>query len=184
MTPIQIVNNNLWYKDINIIDFLRTAGRKFRMGKLLSRDSVQARLAAGDTKDGGKANPDGGLSFTEFTYQVFQAYDWFHLRHNYDCSIQLGGSDQMGNIATGHEFISKFGSSPDRFTLIKQRKDKMESETLKNSDLPAYGVLLPLLTSESGEKFGKSQKGRLRPSQSRIWLSPHKTTPFEFYQFF
>merc|ERR1711894_741803 len=63
MFPIQIVNNNSWYRNINIIDFLRTAGRKFRMGKLLSRDSVQARLSIGDTTDGGKPDPDGGLSF-------------------------------------------------------------------------------------------------------------------------
>ena len=69
--PIQIVNNDAWYGKIGIINFLRTAGRKFRMGKLLSRDSVKTRLLAGDTKDGGNADPDGGLSFTEFTYQVF-----------------------------------------------------------------------------------------------------------------
>ena len=70
LIPIEIVNNDDWYKKMNIIKFLRTAGRKFRMGKLLSRDSVQERLMVGNTADGGKPNPDGGLSFTEFTYQV------------------------------------------------------------------------------------------------------------------
>lgn len=179
MTPIEIVNNNSWYKDINIIDFLRTAGRKFRMGKMLSRDSVQARLSAGDTTDGGRPDPDGGLSFTEFTYQVFQAYDWFHLRHRYNCTIQLGGSDQMGNIATGHEFITKFDNSPDRFILLKNSSEKFDGDTNNNDKLPAYGILLPLVTSESGEKIGKSQDG-----QKRIWLTASKTSPFEFYQYF
>ena len=121
MIPVQIVNNNTWYNKMNIIDFLKTAGRKFRLGKLLSRDSVKTRLSTGDTKDGGKPDPDGGLSFTEFTYQVFQAYDWFHLHHKFECSIQLGGSDQMGNIATGHEFITKFETSPEKWTLLKDR---------------------------------------------------------------
>ena len=170
--PVEIVNNHSWYKDINIIDFLKTAGRRFRMGKLLSRDSVQARLATGDTTDGGKPDPDGGLSFTEFTYQVFQAYDWFHLRHKYRCSIQIGGSDQMGNIATGHEFITKFDNSADKSILLKN----CDASTNK---MPAYGILLPLVTTESGEKLGKSQDG-----QNHIWLSANKTTPFEFYQFF
>ena len=68
---IQILNNDTWYENMNIINFLRTAGRKFRMGKLLSRDSVKTRLTTGNTADGGKPDPDGGLSFTEFTYQVF-----------------------------------------------------------------------------------------------------------------
>ena len=178
--PVNIVNNNTWYNGMNIIDFLRTAGRKFRMGKLLSRDSVTTRLSTGDTKDGGKPDPDGGLSFTEFTYQVFQAYDWFHLHHKHKCSIQLGGSDQMGNIATGHEFITKFEASPDKWTLLGDRTyDHSRNECAASSNIPAYGILLPLVTSESGEKFGKSAQG-----QSQIWLSEKKTTPYDFYQFF
>ena len=177
MIPIQIVNNDTWYDKINIINFLRTAGRKFRMGKLLSRDSVQVRLSTGDTKDGGKADPDGGLSFTEFTYQVFQAYDWFHLRHHYGCSIQIGGSDQMGNIATGHEFITKFDKSPDKWKLIYDGANNSKSSN--SGEIPAYGILLPLVTNESGDKFGKSENG-----QNRVWLSAKKTTPYDFYQFF
>ena len=181
MHPVQILNNDCWYQKMNIIDFLSTAGRKFRMGKLLSRDSVKARLSIGDTTDGGKPDPDGGLSFTEFTYQVFQAYDWFQLRHKYKCSIQLGGCDQMGNIATGHEFISKFDKSIDKLRLLSEDENETKNShsSAECSNLPAYGILLPLVTNESGDKFGKSENG-----QSRVWLSSDKTTAYDFYQFF
>ena len=180
MFPVQILNNDTWYREISLIDFLRTAGRQFRMGKLLSRDSVKTRLATGDTKDGGKPDPDGGLSFTEFSYQLFQAYDWFYLRSHHDCSIQLGGSDQMGNIATGHDFITRHDKFKEKNDTIVSKKSGPSPELKrKTNDLPAYGILLPLVTSESGEKFGKSESG-----QSRVWLSADKTTAFDFYQFF
>lgn len=93
------------------------------------------------------------MSFTEFTYQIFQAYDWLHLLKAYNCKFQLGGSDQMGNIMTGHELISR--------TAKKE----------------VFGLTLPLITNEEGDKFGKS-------AGNAIWLDKNKTSEFAFYQFF
>lgn len=91
-----VLNNLNWYKNWNVVDFLSESGRHFRMGTMLSRHSVQSRLRSAD-----------GMSLTEFTYQVFQAYDFYHLHQVYGCRIQLGGSDQLGNLMSGHDFIHK-----------------------------------------------------------------------------
>lgn len=93
---VTVLNNLSWYKDRNVVGFLSEAGRHFRMGTMLSRHSVQSRLKSAD-----------GMSLTEFTYQVFQAYDFYHLHQVYGCKIQLGGSDQLGNLMSGHDFIHK-----------------------------------------------------------------------------
>lgn len=93
---VAVLNNLSWYKDWSVVDFLSKAGRHFRMGTMLSRHSVQSRLKSAD-----------GMSLTEFTYQMFQAYDFHHLHQVYGCRIQLGGSDQMGNLMSGHDFIHK-----------------------------------------------------------------------------
>lgn len=95
-----------------------------------------------------------GMSFTEFTYQIFQAYDWLHLLRTYDCRFQIGGSDQMGNIKSGHELVGR----------VERKKE-------------VYGLTLPLITNEEGDKFGKS-------SGVAIWLDKEKTSEFAFYQFF
>lgn len=120
MPPI-IINNLEWYTDVNVIEFVRNVGKYFRMGTMLGRSSVQSRL-----------NSDEGMSFTEFTYQVFQAYDWLQLMKSYKCRFQIGGSDQMGNIMSGYDLITK-----------STRKE-------------VYGITLPLITAEGGKKFGKS----------------------------
>lgn len=112
------------------------------MGSMLSRASVQSRLQS-----------DAGMSFTEFTYQLFQAYDWLHLFKEFGCRFQLGGSDQMGNIMSGHELISK---------VTKKA---------------VYGLTLPLITNEAGDKFGKS-------AGNAIWLDSTETSEFSLYQFF
>ena len=96
---------------------------------------------------------DAGMSFTEFTYQLFQAYDWLHLHKEYDCRFQMGGSDQMGNIKSGFDLISKV------------------------SKKPVFGLTLPLITNETGDKFGKS-------AGNAIWLDPTQTSEFALYQFF
>lgn len=140
--PPIILNNMDWYKNIQIIDFIRGVGKYFRLGAMMGRTSVQSRL-----------NAEGGMSFTEFTYQVFQAYDWFYLFNKYKCRFQIGGNDQMGNIVSGHDLISK--------SLGQQ----------------VYGLTLPLITAEGGKKFGKS-------IGNAIWLSPEKSSSFNFYQFF
>ncbi|XP_011637874.1 LOW QUALITY PROTEIN: tyrosine--tRNA ligase, mitochondrial [Pogonomyrmex barbatus] len=121
LKPLIIVNNLKWYTDVNVIEFVRSIGKYFRMGTMLGRSSVQSRL-----------NSDTGMSFTEFTYQVFQAYDWLQLMKNYKCRFQIGGSDQMGNIMSGYDLITK------------------------STKKEVYGITLPLITAEGGKKFGKS----------------------------
>ena len=93
---VTVLNNLSWYKDWGVVGFLSEAGRHFRMGTMLSRHSVQSRLHSAD-----------GMSLTEFTYQLFQAYDFHHLNQIYGCKIQLGGSDQLGNMMSGHDYIRK-----------------------------------------------------------------------------
>ncbi|XP_049852334.1 tyrosine--tRNA ligase, mitochondrial [Schistocerca gregaria] len=142
LVPVTIVNNYTWYEKLNVLSFMGNIGRNFRMGTMLSRHSVGSRIAS-----------ETGMSFTEFTYQIFQAYDWLYLLENYDCRFQIGGSDQMGNIVSGHDLISR----------VSNRK--------------VYGLTVPLVTTETGNKFGKSEG-------NAIWLNREKTSPFELYQFF
>ncbi|KAM9351751.1 tyrosine--tRNA ligase, mitochondrial [Symphorus nematophorus] len=118
---VTVLNNLSWYKDRSVVGFLSEAGRHFRMGTMLSRHSVQSRLKSAD-----------GMSLTEFTYQVFQAYDFYHLNQIYGCKIQLGGSDQLGNLMSGHEFIHKVSGEE------------------------VYGLTIPLVTSSVGDKLGKT----------------------------
>ncbi|XP_059472108.1 tyrosine--tRNA ligase, mitochondrial [Neocloeon triangulifer] len=121
LPPVRVVNNLSWYKELDLLHFFSRIGRHFRVGQMLSRHSVKSRLAS-----------EQGISFTEFSYQIFQSYDWLHLLKNYNCRFQVGGNDQMGNIVSGHD-------------LIGQAEKKN-----------VYGLTLPLIVSESGSKFGKS----------------------------
>ncbi|KAK5927681.1 hypothetical protein CgunFtcFv8_012813 [Champsocephalus gunnari] len=118
---LTVLNNLHWYKDWSVVGFLSEAGRHLRMGTMLSRHSVQTRLKSPD-----------GMSLTEFTYQMFQAYDFHHLNQLYGCKIQLGGSDQLGNLMSGHEYIHKVSGEE------------------------VYGLTLPLVTSTVGDKLGKT----------------------------
>ncbi|MGK5594237.1 MAG: tyrosine--tRNA ligase [Parachlamydiaceae bacterium] len=131
------LNNYEWFKNFSFLGFLRDVGKFFRVGTMLSKDSVKLRL-----------NSEEGLSFTEFSYQVLQGYDFLHLHQNYDVSIQLGGSDQWGNITAGTELIRKVTGST------------------------GYGLTFPLLTKSDGQKFGKSEKGAIWLSPER--LSPYE----------
>lgn len=142
LPPVRVVNNVDWYKNMNSIQFVSDVGRNFRMGTMLLKQSVQTRI-----------NSNVGMSFTEFAYQIFQAYDWLHLLQKYNCRFQVGGSDQMGNITSGHELISR---------------------TAKTD---VYGLTLPLVTTEEGDKFGKS-------AGNALWLDPEKTSPYSLYQYF
>ncbi|TNN37964.1 Tyrosine--tRNA ligase, mitochondrial [Liparis tanakae] len=139
---VTVLNNLSWYKNRGAVDFLSEAGRHFRMGTMLSRHSVQSRLKSAD-----------GMSLAEFTYQVFQAHDFHHLNQIYGCKIQLGGTDQLGNLMSGHEYIHK-----------------MSGEEV-------YGLTIPLITSSTGDKLGKT-------AGNAVWLNRDKTSPFELYQFF
>lgn len=127
---------------MDLIGFLKDVCQHLRMRELLTKSSVKARLES------------GGMTFTEFSYQMLQAYDWLHLYQEYECRFQMGGNDQLGNMYSGHELITKY--------------------TKKND---AYALTLPIITNEAGSKFGKSEGNAL-------WLDAHKTSPFTIYQFF
>ncbi|XP_019481242.1 PREDICTED: tyrosine--tRNA ligase, mitochondrial [Hipposideros armiger] len=137
-----VLDNSAWYQEQHLVDFLAAVGGHFRMGTLLSRLSVQARLKSPE-----------GMSLAEFLYQVLQAYDFYYLFQRYGCRVQLGGSDQLGNIVSGYEFINK----------------------LTGEDV--FGITVPLITSTTGAKLGKS-------AGNAVWLNRDKTSPFELYQFF
>jgi len=135
-----IVNNLDFYKEMDVLSFLRNVGKTLTVSYMMSKDSVKNRL-------------ETGLSFTEFSYQLLQAYDFQCLYEKYDCKVQMGGSDQWGNITSGTEFIRR------------------NTENGK-----AYAVTTPLLTKSDGSKFGKSEAGN-------IWLDGNMTSPYKFYQF-
>jgi len=136
----EIVNNYDWFKDFSVLEFLRDIGKHLSINYMIAKDSVQSRLSS-------------GISFTEFSYQLLQAYDFFWLYKNKGCIFQMGGSDQWGNITAGCELIRK----------------KLGSE--------AYALTCPLITKSDGTKFGKSAAGE------KIWLNPNMTSPYKFYQF-
>lgn len=154
---IRIVNNATWLKPVSMIEFLSNVGRYARVNDMMARDSVKNRLAPGDNGAGAQ-----GLSFTEFTYQLLQAYDFSVLhREPYHCSLQIGGSDQMGNISAGIDLIRR-------------------QEAAKGADIredPAYGLTLPLLTTANGTKLGKS-------AGNAVWISPEMLSDMDFYQYF
>ena len=135
-----LVNNLDFYKDMNALTFLRDVGKHLTINYMMSKESVKRRVEI-------------GMSYTEFSYQLLQAYDFLKLYKDFGCILQMGGSDQWGNITSGTEFI---------------RRNVPESE--------AYALTSPLLTKADGKKFGKSEEGN-------IWLDPKMTTPYKFYQF-
>ncbi|KAI3659991.1 hypothetical protein MP638_000039 [Amoeboaphelidium occidentale] len=139
------VNNIEWLGKINLIEFMAEYGKHVRVSDMLARDSVRSRMKS-----------TSGISFTEFSYQIFQAYDYYHLNKNFGCNLQFGGSDQWGNILAGIDLIRR-----------KRPKQNLEYE----------GFVYPLLTTRTGSKFGKSEG-------NAIWLDSNKTSPFDFYQFF
>jgi tyrosyl-tRNA synthetase len=128
-----ILNNFDWFKNFSFIQFLRDVGKLFRLGPMLAKDSVKTRL-----------NSEDGMSFTEFCYQTLQGYDFLHLFENQGVTVQLGGSDQWGNITAGTELIRKVHGKP------------------------AHGITFPLLTKSDGQKFGKSEKGAIWLSPDKI----------------
>lgn len=135
-------NNHDWLADITIIDFLRDAGKHFTVNYMLAKDSVASRI-------------EHGISYTEFSYMLLQSYDFSQLYEQENCTLQIGGSDQWGNITAGLEFI---------------RRSRGEEE------IKAFGLTVPLITKADGTKFGKTAGGA-------VWLDPDKTSPYEFYQF-
>lgn len=135
--PSIIVNNLDWFKNFSFIEFLRDVGKYFRIGPMLAKDSVKLRLSS-----------EEGMSFTEFSYQLLQGYDFLHLFDTYGVNVQMGGSDQWGNITAGTD-------------LVRKARGKA-----------VHGLTFPLLTRSDGQKFGKSEKGAIWLSPER--LSPYE----------
>jgi tyrosyl-tRNA synthetase len=136
----KVVNNYDWLGGMDLITFLRDVGKNFSLNYMLAKDSVDSRLAT-------------GISFTEFSYMILQSIDFLELYRKENCRLQIGGSDQWGNITAGLELIRRSGEE-DR----------------------AFGLTTPLVTKSDGTKFGKTESGT-------IWLDPQRTSPYEFYQF-
>ncbi len=141
----EMVNNYDWMKDFTFLDFAREVGKHITVNYMMAKESVQQRLN-GTARD--------GLSFTEFTYQLLQGYDFLYLYQHKGVKLQLGGNDQWGNMTTGTELIRR---------------------TLGN-DVETFALTCPLITKSDGKKFGKTESGN-------IWLDPKRTTPYRFYQF-
>ena len=137
----KLVNNYDWVGKLSIIDFLRDYGKLVNVNYLLAKDTIASRL-------------ETGISFTEFTYTIIQGLDFNHLYDHFNVRIQIGGSDQWGNITTGLEVIRK----------------------THDEDAKAFGITIPLVTKADGTKFGKTAGGA-------VWLDAEKTSPYEFYQF-
>ncbi|CAB4416688.1 unnamed protein product [Rhizophagus irregularis] len=152
-----ILNNLKWFQKMSALELLNDIGRYARVGTMMARDSVKLRM-----------ENTGGISFTEFSYQLLQAYDFWHLHHYHQCQIQLGGSDQWGNITAGIDLIHK-----KKTDSIKTTTESLE--TTENTN--AFGITIPLLLTSTGEKFGKS-------AGNAIWLDDKMTSPYEFYQYF
>ncbi|HEY4313258.1 MAG TPA: tyrosine--tRNA ligase [Pirellulales bacterium] len=141
-TAATLVNNYDWMRGFSYLDFLRDVGKNFPVNVMLAKDSVRSRLE----------RTDSGLSFTEFSYMLLQAYDFVYLHRNHGCELQIGGSDQWGNITAGIDLARRMHA------------------------VQLYGITCPLLTKSDGTKMGKTESGAL-------WLSPERTSPYKFYQY-
>lgn len=137
-----VVNNLDWFRQLGFIDFLRDIGKHFSVNAMIAKESVRQRIG----REG------EGLSFTEFSYMLMQAYDFAELNRRFDCTLQLGGSDQWGNIIGGIDLCRRLQGAQ------------------------VHGLTLPLITKADGAKFGKTESGT-------VWLDPHRTSPYAFYQF-
>ena len=141
-SPAIVANNYDWLGSLQVIEFLRDIGKNFPLGSMLAKDSVDARMSK-------------GISYTEFSYMILQSYDYLKLNEVYGCEMQVGGSDQWGNITAGIDLI--------RRTSVNQAKE-------------IHGLTMPLVTKSDGVKFGKTESGT-------VWLDAEKTSPYKFYQF-
>src|SRR5947207_14605683 len=139
--PARLVNNAEWLTKLGAIDFMRDVGKYFTVNAMVAKESVKRRMES-----------DEGITYTEFSYSLLQAYDFLVLFDKFNCTLQMGGSDQWGNILAGMDLIRR----------VRGGK--------------AHGLVMPLITTASGAKFGKTEAGA-------VWLDPNLTSPFKFYQF-
>ncbi|NDV47083.1 tyrosine--tRNA ligase [Paludibacter sp. 221] len=144
LNAAELVNNYDWMKDYSFLNFIRDIGKHITVNYMMSKDSVKKRLSSESTE---------GMSFTEFSYQLLQGYDYLYLYQNKNCKLQMGGSDQWGNITTGTDMIRR-----------------------KTGENDAFGLVCPLITKADGGKFGKTESGN-------VWLDRRYTSPYKFYQF-
>src|SRR4030095_13284350 len=140
-TPARLVNNAEWLTKLSAIEFMRDVGKYFTVNYMMAKESVKRR-----------SESDEGISYTEFSYLLLQSYDFLVLHDRFSCTLQMGGSDQWGNITAGVDFIRRMRSAK------------------------AHGLVMPLITTASGTKFGKTESGA-------VWLDANLTSPFRFYQF-
>lgn len=148
--PAKTVNNIDWIGGMSAIDFLRDVGKHFTVNMMLGKESVKGRLES----------RDHGISYTEFSYMILQAYDFYHLQKREGCNLQIGGSDQWGNITAGIDLIRRMHAAAGEETAHSQ----------------TFGLTWPLVTKSDGSKFGKSEAGN-------VWLDGVRTTPYQFYQY-
>ena len=140
----ELVNNYDWMREFSFLEFIRDIGKHITVNYMMAKDSVKKRLS-GESRE--------GMSFTEFSYQLLQGYDFLHLYRTKGCRLQMGGSDQWDNMTTGSELIRRIEGATDAFALT-----------------------CPLITKADGGKFGKTESGN-------VWLDPKRTSPYKFYQF-
>ena len=183
-----IIDNNEFYTDMSFLRFLREVGKHFTVNHMVAKDSVRSRME----------DREHGISYTEFSYMLLQAYDFYSLHQKFGCSLQIGASDQWGNITAGTELIrrklahdthpashssEKLLASEKHATVEKTVEKTLEKTAEKTAEKnkealpPAFGLTHPLITRSDGTKFGKSEKGA-------VWLTEDKTSPYQFYQFF
>lgn len=162
-SPATLVNNLDWYKDMNILDFLRDYGQHFRLGQMLNKDSVTSRL-----------NSEAGMSFLEFSYSTLQSTDFLTLYRSHACRLQIGGSDQWGNIVLGTDLVKKSTQGEREGEKATEGEGEVEGEVEGDK---VFGLTVPLLATSTGEKFGKS-------AGNALWLDESKTSPYQLYQYF
>ncbi|TKA67035.1 hypothetical protein B0A55_09304 [Friedmanniomyces simplex] len=156
----QLLNNATWLGQLNILDFLRTMGNGMRLGAMLGRDTVRNKMEKGD-----------GMSFAEFTYPLLQAWDWWHMYRTHGVQVQIGGSDQYGNIIAGMDAVKHIAQ-----TSMTQQEGWLDITGKVKDELAPMGLTVPLLTTASGEKFGKS-------AGNAVWLDSNLTSAFDLYGF-
>lgn len=178
-----LVNNDDWLKNLNYLDFLRDIGRHFSINRMLTFDSVKTRLE--------REQP---LSFLEFNYMILQAYDFYELNKNHNCRLQIGGSDQWGNIVNGVELVRKISTIHEKFAsafAAQAAADIFSSEAWRVANSTArasaagaladltkvFGLTSPLLTTADGKKMGKTSDGA-------VWLDETMLSPFDYFQYF
>jgi tyrosyl-tRNA synthetase len=153
----ELVNNNMWLQKVSILEFLKLVGRANRVGTMLGRDTARNKLEKGD-----------GLSYAEFSYPLLQAWDWWHMYSTKGIQMQIGGADQFGNIIAGIDSVN---------WIAKNHSDPKVVKDLGGEDNKPVGFTVPLLTTASGEKFGKS-------AGNAVWLDKEMTSTFDLFGFF